>query len=259
MVIIAGLTEYNRSVRILAIETATRKGSWALVEDGQVVAQAAGEDEQSHAERLPRVLVALLAARGLTFADVDAFAVATGPGSFTGLRIGIATAQGLAMATGARVIPVPTLDAIAEGVAAAPEARGLDYIAVWLDGQRREIFAALYALRAHGEEGSQSCLPALLMPPQSAAPAFIAAEIADLIGDARAGFAGDGAHRYKTDIDTLGLRDTRVFPVGPIAPDLGRLADRRRDTAVLPHAVAPVYVRRPDAEVARDARAADPA
>lgn len=239
-------------MRILALETATRRGSWALVEDGVVVAAGEGGDERSHAEQLPRVLIELLASRGLTLADVDAFAVATGPGSFTGLRIGIATAQGFAMATGRPVIPVPTLDAIAEGAAAEPEAQGLEYIAVWLDGQRREIFAALYALRRRGEEGSGPVVPALLMPPQSAAPAFIAAEIADLIGDAHAGFAGDGAHRYRSTIDALGLRETCLFSVRPIAPDLGRLADRRRGTAVQPHAVAAVYVRRPDAEVARD-------
>lgn len=239
-------------MRILAIETATRKGSWALAEDGLVVASAEGPDEQTHAERLLPSLGALLSARGVTIRDVDAFAVAHGPGSFTGLRVGIATAQGFAMATGARVIPVPTLDAIAEGAAADPAARGLEYVAVWLDGQRREVFAALYALRKRdGEEGDAPPAPALLMPPQSGAPAFIAGEIADLIGDAHAGFAGDGAHRYHADIEKLGLRESRIFPIAPIAPHLARLAYRRRDTAVLPHAVAPVYVRRPDAELAR--------
>lgn len=239
-------------MRILALETATRRGSWALVEDGVVVAAGEGGEERSHAEQLPRALIELMTSRGLALADVDAYAVATGPGSFTGLRIGIATAQGFAMATGKPVIPVPTLDAIAEGAAAEPGAEGLEYIAVWLDGQRREIFAALYALRRREEEGSGPAVPALLMPPQSAAPTFIAAEIADLIGDAHAGFAGDGAHRYKAVIDTLGLREARLLSVKPIAPELGRLAERRRDSAVPPHAVAAVYVRRPDAEVARD-------
>ena len=167
-------------MRILAIETATRRGSWALAEDGEVVVSAEGPGEQSHAERFPAVLVDLLRDRGLTLRDVDAFAVATGPGSFTGLRIGIATAQGFAMATGASVIPVPTLDAIAEGAARDPTARGLEYIAAWLDGQRREIFAALYAMRPR-EEGSADLAPVLLMPPRSGPPAVIAREIAGLL------------------------------------------------------------------------------
>ena len=241
-------------MRILAIETATRRGSWALAEDAEVVASAEGPGEQSHAERLPAALIELLAARGLTLSDVDAFAVATGPGSFTGLRIGIATAQGLAMATGRQVIAIPTLDAIAEGAAADPAAATLDYIAAWLDGQRREVFASLYAMRRRDDDAARPA-PSLLMPPQSAAPAFIAAEIADLVGDAHAGFAGDGAHRYHAEIEKLALRESRILPIRPIAPDLARLAYLRRATAVAPHAVRPVYVRRPDAEVARDARA----
>lgn len=218
------------------------------------MASAEGPDEQSHAERLLPALTGLLGAHGLALGDVDAFAVATGPGSFTGLRIGIATAQGLAMATGKRVIPVPTLDAIAEAAAADPSARGLDYIAVWLDGQRREVFASLYAVRAGDEDAGTARVPGLLMPPQSAAPAVVAAEIAELIVDAHAGFAGDGAHRYRAEIEQLALRESRFLPVEPIAPHLARVAYRRRDTAVLPHAVAPVYVRRPDAVPARNGK-----
>ena len=247
-------------MRILAVETATRTGSWALVEDGGVVAAGEGDGAVAHDVRLPHPLVAMLAGRGLTLRDVDAFAVATGPGSFTGLRVGIATVQGLAMATGKRVIPVPTLDAIAEDAASAPEAAALDYMAVWLDGQRGEIFAALYAIRrqAGGENAAAAAVPGLLMPPQVGPPALLGAEIADLIGDARAGFAGDGAHRYRDAIETLGLREARVFPITPIAPPLARLAWQRREAAVAPHAIIPVYVRRPDAELARDraARAA---
>ena len=241
-------------MRILALETATRAGSWALVDEGLVVASGEGDAAVPHDVRLPQPLLAMLSGRGLTLADVDLLAVATGPGSFTGLRVGIATVQGLAFATGKRVIPIPTLDAIAHDAASSPEAATLEYIAVWLDGQRREIFAALYAIRRHeaAEGGAVIATPGLLMPPQVAAPAVIAAEIADLIGDAHAGFAGDGAHRYREVIDALGLRETRFFPVRQLAPALAALAWQRRDTAVAPNAVIPVYVRRPDAELARD-------
>lgn len=241
-------------MRILALETATRAGSWALLEDGAVVASQTGQGADPHDVRLPRPLVAMLEARGLAIGDVDLFAVATGPGSFTGLRVGLATVQGLALATAKRVVPVPTLDAVAHEAASAPEARTLDYIAVWLDAQRGEVFAALYALRRHPATDTtpETVVPGLLMPPQVGAPAVLAAEIADLIGDAHAGFAGDGAHRYRDAIDALGLRETRLFPVRPIAPALAELAWQRRDTAAAPHAIIPVYVRRPDAELARD-------
>lgn len=229
-------------MRILALETATRTGSWALLDDGDILAEGQGRAGTPHDLALPAPLTAMLAARGLSVGDVDFFAVATGPGSFTGLRVGIATMQGFAMATGKRVIPVPTLDAIAETAAAEPGADALEYIAVWLDGQRREIFAALYAMRENAR---------LLMPPQVGPPAVIAREIADLVGVAHAGFAGDGAHRYHAEFETLGIGDARLLPIRPIAPHLARLAARRVQAAVRPHAVVPVYVRRPDAELSR--------
>ena len=236
-------------MRILALETATRAGSWALAEDGIVVAEGQGGDGGTHDLRLPQPLVEMLGARRLTLADVDFFAVATGPGSFTGLRVGIATIQGFAVATGKPVIPVPTLDAIAAAAAAEADAVALEYLAVWLDAQRREIFGALYALRDE---------PRLLMPPQVGTPAEIAREMAGLIGSAHAGFAGDGAHRYHASFETLGIGDARLLPIRPIAPHLARLATRRVADAVAPHALVPVYVRRTDAELTRERAAAPP-
>ena len=82
---------------ILALETATRRGSLALWIDGDVAAMA-GETERTHGERLPNEMTTWLAAQGRTLADVDYFAVVSGPGSFTGLRVGVATIQGLALA-----------------------------------------------------------------------------------------------------------------------------------------------------------------
>ncbi|MEX2270398.1 MAG: tRNA (adenosine(37)-N6)-threonylcarbamoyltransferase complex dimerization subunit type 1 TsaB [Vicinamibacterales bacterium] len=246
-------------MRILAVETATRTGSWALIDDTGIAGAAEGDGTVPHDVRLPQALIDLLALHGLSLRDVDLFAVATGPGSFTGLRVGIAGVQGLAMATGTQVVPIPTLDAIAHDAASDPAANGLDYVAAWLDGQRGEIFAALYAVRRQpGGDAAGAAVPGLLMPPQVGLPSVLGAEIADLIGDARAGFAGDGAHRYRDVIDTLGLREARLFPIRPIAPALARLAWQRRDAAVAPHAVVPVYVRRPDAELARDRARSDP-
>src|ERR1043165_9629792 len=92
-----------RSVRILSLDTTTREGSAAIVEGGRVIEVRRGDGSRSHAERLPAELIALLDAYGRSFADVDVFAVASGPGSFTGLRIGIATIQGLALTCGKRV------------------------------------------------------------------------------------------------------------------------------------------------------------
>lgn len=230
-------------MRILALETATRAGSWALLDDDAIVGQGQGDPAGRHDQRLPQPLMEMLHARGLRLDDVDLLAVASGPGSFTGLRVGIATMQGFAAAAGKRIVAVPTLDAIAAAAASEPEAAGLDYLGVWLDAQRGEVYGALYAMRD---------APRLLMPPQVGTPAAIARPMADLIGAGHAGFAGDGAHRYHAAFETLGIGDARLLPVRPIAPYLARLAAARAGEAVGPHAVTPVYVRRTDAELARE-------
>src|SRR3954453_22694664 len=98
-------------MRILALDTTTQAGSVALVEDGGVVLERAGDPTHPHAERLPRDILDLLAAAGCRTAEVDLFAVASGPGSFTGLRIGIATVQGLAFVHRRRIAAISALEA----------------------------------------------------------------------------------------------------------------------------------------------------
>src|ERR1700675_4177840 len=99
-------------MRVLALDTTTRAGSAALVDDDCIVEERSGDASRTHAQRLPGELVALLDANGLAWADVDLFAVGSGPGSFTGLRIGIATVQGLAFVRGRRIVGVPALEAL---------------------------------------------------------------------------------------------------------------------------------------------------
>src|SRR5438105_15233852 len=101
-------------MRILALDTSARRGSLAwLTPDG--CDARTGDDSRTHVQRLPGELLALLRDHGATLHDVDLFAVIAGPGSFTGLRVGIAAIQGLALVGGQKVVAIPTLDAIAEG------------------------------------------------------------------------------------------------------------------------------------------------
>ena len=125
---------------LLAFETATRAASVALLRDGDLVAEERRFGDRTTAETLLPALDALLAAAGVTLAAVDAFAVSIGPGSFTGLRVGIATVKGLAFGTGRPVAPVPTLAALAR---TAPEPR--DAVVAMLDARRGEVYAAAYA------------------------------------------------------------------------------------------------------------------
>ena len=85
---------------VLALDTTTRRGSVALAREGFILAVDTGDAAIAHGARLPGDLSRVLDAHGLRVADVDLFAVAAGPGSFTGLRIGIATMQGLALGNG---------------------------------------------------------------------------------------------------------------------------------------------------------------
>ncbi len=104
----------SNRMRVLALDTTTRAGSVALVDDERVVDERSGDAPRPHAERLPGEIIALLAAHGVAVADVDLFAVASGPGSFTGLRIGIATIQGLAFVRQRPVVAVSALEALAQ-------------------------------------------------------------------------------------------------------------------------------------------------
>src|SRR4051812_46038494 len=101
-------------MRVLALDTTTRAGSVALVDDNMIVEERPGDPSQTHAQRLPAEVLAVLDAHGVTLSDIDLFAVAAGPGSFTGLRIGLATVQGLAFVTRRRIVGVSALEALAQ-------------------------------------------------------------------------------------------------------------------------------------------------
>jgi tRNA threonylcarbamoyladenosine biosynthesis protein TsaB len=216
---------------ILSLDTTTRTSSCAVTRDGAVVREQAGDPTQSHGTRLPGDLMALLVEAGLTLPQIDAFAVATGPGSFTGLRIGIATMQGLAFATGKPLAGVSAFDALA-AIAAAP------LVATWIDAWRGEVYGALY------EHGREVAAPVVARP----------AELLASIGPRPTLFIGDGAGTWRALIEqTAGAHATIPEPAAPLlAGAIARLATS--EAMLPPHAIRPVYVRRPDAELARDQR-----
>jgi tRNA threonylcarbamoyladenosine biosynthesis protein TsaB len=225
---------------ILALDTSSAAGSAALVRDDAIVLERAGDATRTHGERLPRELMSLLDEAGVDVHDVDRFAVATGPGSFTGLRIGIATIQGLALAQGKRVVPVSTFEALR---ASHRRPRG-SRLAVWIDAHRGEVFATLYDVDGRVLHGPTSLAP----------DATLDAWAVDLEGGP-VEFAGDGAVRYRAILERrLGQSAGIPATVPPLAGAIGTIAAGHPDRAVHPHAVVPLYVRRSDAELARDRR-----
>jgi tRNA threonylcarbamoyladenosine biosynthesis protein TsaB len=235
-------------MRVLALDTTTRAGSVALVEDDRLVDERSGDAARTHAQRLPGELTALVDANGLAWPDVDLFAVASGPGSFTGLRIGIATIQGLAFVLGRRMVAVPALEALAH--LASLDVRPGAVVAAWMDAHRHEVFAALYRVM-----DASAFTPERLVEvegPTVGEPAAMLARWAALLAVEPVAFVGDGAVMYADEI-ARAVPSARLVRPPLLAGAIGRLAiaRARRDETIDPAGVHPLYVRRPDAEIAR--------
>src|SRR5712692_631732 len=132
-------------MHVLALDTTTRDGSVAIVADDRVLFEKSGDSSRSHAERLPQELLTALGVAGVATSRIDLFAVASGPGSFTGLRIGIATIQGLALVHGKRVVPVSALLALAQAGSQSLAVGAI--VGAWMDAHREEVYSALYRVQ----------------------------------------------------------------------------------------------------------------
>jgi tRNA threonylcarbamoyladenosine biosynthesis protein TsaB len=223
---------------VLALDTTSRGGSCAVARDGVVIRERGGDPDRAHDRRLPGDLLSLLEEAQVGLAGIDMYAVATGPGSFTGLRIGIATMQGLAFADDKPLIGIPAFDALAR----IGSQQGSDRVATWIDAWRGEVYAALY-------ENGETARPATVQRPAALIPS---------LAGSRTLFIGDAVDMYRQMIhDAL---DESAWIAEPSAPLLaGTVALIATEMArgghrPPPHAIRPVYVRRPDAELARDPR-----
>lgn len=221
---------------VLVLDTATADTVLGLdAGDGAPPAErrhspAPGE-RPGHAEQLLSLATELLDAAGLRFADVDRIGVGVGPGTFTGLRVGVATARALAQGASAELVAVSTLQALAAGAAAAEGHDGP--VLACLDARRGEAFTAAW----HGS--------LRLAEPAAVAPGALGATAAAEPGPWLA--AGDGSVRFRAQLEPAGFRvpadGSPSHRVSAIA--LCRLAGAAppapRDTLV------PEYVRAPDA------------
>jgi tRNA threonylcarbamoyladenosine biosynthesis protein TsaB len=242
-------------MHVLALDTTTRDGSVALVDQQGIVEECHGDAARSHAERLPGELIRLAGAHGLSLGEIDLFAVAAGPGSFTGLRIGIATIQGLALTTGRRIVAVSALEALAQGGGAAPGT----FVAAWMDARRQDVFTALYEITDAAECSRERLVE--VEEPSVGKPAATLSRWSSRIREASVLFVGDGAMLYADSIETFsksGVASWKLLPETPLlAGAIGRMALSRaeRGETIDPAAVHPLYVRRPDAEVERERKA----
>jgi tRNA threonylcarbamoyladenosine biosynthesis protein TsaB len=234
-------------MRVIALDTTTRAGSVALVEDGRVIDERAGDASRSHAERLPAEIIALADAHHIALSDIDLYAVASGPGSFTGLRIGIATTQGLAFVHSRRIVTVPALEALAHAASADLAAGTL--VAAWMDAHRRDVFAAVYRVTAAApfEAGRLQEVDG----PRVGDPTSTLARWIDELAITPSLFVGNGAELYETEVRRA-IVGARVIAHPLLAGAVGRVATARASGALDPADVRPLYVRKPDAIIARD-------
>jgi tRNA threonylcarbamoyladenosine biosynthesis protein TsaB len=239
---------------VLALDTTTRGGSVALADEHHVIDERGGDAVRSHAERLPGELTALADAHGVSMGAIDLFAVASGPGSFTGLRIGIATIQGLALATGRQIVAVSALEALGHSVAATAGS----LVGAWMDARRHDVFSALFEVT-----GAAPFSPERLVEvegPTAGSPSATLARWERRFADARIVLAGDGAALYAQTISDAAPPGWNVLPHVPLlAGVIAQIAAARaaRGDTIHPAAVQPLYVRRPDAEIEREKRAWD--
>ena len=245
----------------LAVDTTTNRGGFALARNGRLLEDVAGEPGLTHGERLPGALRALLGRHEMTTADVDRYAVALGPGSFTGLRVGIATVQGLALAHGRPVVGVPVLDILVDAAARrAGDASRPELILPWVDAKRGEVFSALYERDPSSSPPAGAAAGAgwrVLEAAVSAPPAAVLDAWADRLRHRAAWVVGDAVAASRPLLDGRLAAGSRQFAETPLlAGVMAAMAAQApwRGRAGAPHALRPVYVRRPDAELARERR-----
>ena len=226
---------------VVGFDTATPVLTVAAVRDREVVYErsiepATGERPAHARELLARVEEAAGSCGG--WAEVGTIAVGVGPGSFTGLRIGVATARALAQALGKPLAPVGSLEALGAGLAERQEGGQVRRLAV-LDARRTQAFAALY------EDSG-----AAVWEPFVASPDELAARVASL-GEPPL-TCGDGSVRFRRQLEAAGARVLADGDAGHVisARHTCRLAAETEPSA--PGEVEPIYLRPPDAELWRE-------
>ncbi|NDY42790.1 tRNA (adenosine(37)-N6)-threonylcarbamoyltransferase complex dimerization subunit type 1 TsaB [Dissulfurirhabdus thermomarina] len=229
-------------MRVLAIETSGRLGGAALLEGDRLLGEVVIEPRETFSRGLAALVAWLLERTGTAWEAVDLVAVGLGPGRFTGLRVGVATAQGLAFALDRPILGVPTLDALARLVTPAPG----DLVCPLVDARRREVYAAVYRAGGTGEldrvAGPEALRPEDLarLLPAGAGRAWLLGDGLDLYRDRLLEAAGPGARPCPG-----GLFHFRAAAVGAAALERWRATGKGDD----PAALSPVYVRPSDARL----------
>jgi len=227
-------------MRILAADTTTSVNTVAICTSTRVLAETVVDCGRAHSERLLETVDWVLGEAGIALQDVDALAISNGPGSFTGLRVGVAAWKGLALGADLDLVPVPTLDAMTR---LFPFHEGL--LCPLLDARMEEVFGAVYRF----ERGQRTKLT-----PDRVCPVE---ELLSAAGD-RVTVFGDGAVRYADRIRRA-VPEARFGPLPGAMPRASTVAAEAFELLSVGGSwgaslVAPVYLRKSQAEEAREKR-----
>jgi len=227
--------------RALALETSGRIGSVAVVDAGVVVDEEQFSHGLQHAAGIVPIIDLLCRGRGWSPAQIEEIYVSAGPGSFTGLRVGVTVAKTLAFATGARIVAVPTADVLARN---APS--GWQNLVIVLDAKRDQVFTASFVNDGTGtpvprEPAHLDSLSVVLS--RTSRPVHL---LGEGIPYHQQFIPADDPSIILTPPEAWRARAAAVAEVGYAMARRGEWAD--------PHRLTPVYVRRPEAEEKLEAR-----
>ena len=224
-------------MKILAVETSTMLGGVAVMDDsGGLIVEMRLNVKTAHSERLMTVIDHALKQAGLTVPDIDVFGIAIGPGSFTGLRIGLSTVKGLSFATGKPVVSVPTLEAFAWNFPYSAHP-----VCVMLDARKKEVYAAVFKWK---DNGFERVVEETSVRPSDLVKTF----------DGPVVFAGEGASLYKESIIEIAGGNAILAPKQSMVPSpanvafLGLRKAANGDFAE-PAGLLPFYIRKSEAEI----------
>lgn len=227
-------------MRALGIDTATSLASVGVVENARVLAERSERVGGAHAVAVLPLIREVLASSGLALEELDLVAVSIGPGSFTGVRVGLSTGKGLALAAGLRLVGVSTLEALAcaAGVREGP-------ICPILDAKKGEIYGAVFRRDA---AGLHCCLAPTVASPEAFAESITTP--CTFVGDALGRYGG----LFRERLGDRAVFDESVRPSGGVVALLGVERVRRTGVSDEPATLEPTYVRVPDAQRKRDER-----
>ncbi len=226
---------------ILGIETSTKTGSVAVLSENGVVAQYCLNIEVTHSERLMTMVDRVLGDTGMTISQLDGFAVAVGPGSFTGLRIGLSTVKGLAIALNRPVAAVPTLLALAWNIPYPAHP-----VCAMLDARKNEVYTAFYI---HDGITLRQTMPETAIPLSRLESHITGKTI----------FTGEAAYVHREQIESLFGGQALIAPRTVVLPSAATVAELGLEMInsgryTDPDSLVPLYIRRPEAEVAWEKR-----